>query len=169
MRRLWTGRSPAHGDRRSARRDGVHILAARETPNRHQSHYWSAGRAGGAPLLPRLSSSAHRSDSSGPGPDDGGAGKWGHYGREKRTSDVVTLWPAAGAMRPDVKWQFLGGMSFGGLRLLGAVGLAFDLQHDRSLNQSVEEGHRERTVGEIVSPFIEVHVGDHRRGALLIA
>ena len=41
---------------------------------------------------------------------DGGAGKWGHYGREKRTSDVVTLWPAAGAMRPDVKWQFLGGV-----------------------------------------------------------
>jgi hypothetical protein len=60
-------------------------------------------------------------------------------------------------------------MSFGGLRLLGALGLAFDLQHDRSFDESVEEGHRERAVGEIVSPFIEIHVGDHRRGALLIA
>jgi hypothetical protein len=24
---------------------------------------------------------------------DGGAEKWGHYGREKRASDVVTIWP----------------------------------------------------------------------------
>ena len=101
---------------------------------------------------------------------DRGAGKWGHYGTEKRTSDVVTLWPAAGARKPKCEvGPFLGGMSFGGLRLLGAVGLAFDLQHDRSFDESVEEGHRERTVGEILSPFIEVHVGDHRRGPLLIA
>ena len=34
---------------------------------------------------------------------DGGAGKWGHYGREKGASDVVTLWPTAGATAPDVK------------------------------------------------------------------
>jgi hypothetical protein len=100
----------------------------------------------------------------------GGAEKWGHYGREKGTSDVVTLWPAAGATRPDLKRRrFLGGMGFGGLSLLCAVGLAFDLQHDRAFDESVEEGHCERTVGEIVFPFIEVHVGDHRRGALLIA
>jgi len=39
--------------------------------------------------------------------DDGGAGKWGHYGREKGASDVVTLWPAGGATGPDVKWQFV--------------------------------------------------------------
>jgi DNA-binding transcriptional LysR family regulator len=39
-------------------------------------------------------------------PTDGGAGKWGHYGREKGTSDVVTLWPTAGATGLDVKWQF---------------------------------------------------------------
>ena len=38
---------------------------------------------------------------------DGGAGKWGHYGREKGASDVVTLWPAGGATGPDVKWQFV--------------------------------------------------------------
>jgi antirestriction protein ArdC len=37
---------------------------------------------------------------------DGGAGKWGHYGREKGASDVVTLWPAASARKPNVKWQF---------------------------------------------------------------
>jgi hypothetical protein len=34
---------------------------------------------------------------------DGGTEKWGHYGREKGASDVVTLWPAAGAMAPDLK------------------------------------------------------------------
>jgi len=38
--------------------------------------------------------------------NDGGARKWGHYGREKRTSDVVTLWPAGGARKPNVKGQF---------------------------------------------------------------
>ena len=47
---------------------------------------------------------------------DGGAGKWGHYGREKGASDVVTLWPTAGAMAPDVKSAaFSGGMVFRGL------------------------------------------------------
>jgi hypothetical protein len=35
----------------------------------------------------------------------GGAEKWGRYGREKGTSDVVTLWPAAGAPAPDLKWR----------------------------------------------------------------
>ena len=36
---------------------------------------------------------------------DGGAGEWGHYVREKGTSDVVTLWPACGAQAPDLKWR----------------------------------------------------------------
>jgi len=36
---------------------------------------------------------------------DGGSEKWGHYGREKGASDVVTLWPTAGAAAPDVKWR----------------------------------------------------------------
>jgi hypothetical protein len=38
----------------------------------------------------------------------------------------------------------LGGTSFRGLRLLGLVGLGFDLQDDRSLNQPIKESHRER-------------------------
>jgi hypothetical protein len=33
---------------------------------------------------------------------DGGAEKWGHYGREKGASDVVTLWPTASGTAPDV-------------------------------------------------------------------
>jgi len=38
---------------------------------------------------------------------DGGSEKWGHYGREKGASDVVTLWPAAGETGPDVNWRCL--------------------------------------------------------------
>ena len=71
--------------------------------------------------------------------------------------------------RCEVAAPFSGGMSFSGLRLLSSIGLSFDLQDDRSLDQPVKEGHRQRAVGEIVSPFIEINVGDHRRGALLIA
>jgi hypothetical protein len=33
---------------------------------------------------------------------DGGAEKWGHYGREKGASDVVTRWPTGGATASDV-------------------------------------------------------------------
>ena len=54
-------------------------------------------------------------------------------------------------------------------RLFGAVGLAFDLEDDRALNQTVEEGHRQRAIRKIVSPFVEVHIGNQRRGSLLIA
>jgi hypothetical protein len=32
--------------------------------------------------------------------DDGGTEKWGHYGREKGTSDMVTLWPSLGVYEP---------------------------------------------------------------------
>src|SRR5690242_1109297 len=101
---------------------------------------------------------------------DGGAEKWGHYGREKGASDVVTLWPTASGTASDVESAaFSSGMVFHGFRLLGAVGLAFDLQDDRALDEPVEERHRQGAVGEIVSPLIEVHVGDYGRGALLIA
>jgi hypothetical protein len=31
---------------------------------------------------------------------DGGREKWGHYGREKGTSDVVTLWPSLRGYEP---------------------------------------------------------------------
>src|SRR5205809_1125945 len=104
------------------------------------------------------------------GPNDGGSEKWGHYGREKGASDVVTQWPAVDTPVPDGEpAPFSGGKVFRGFGLLGAIGFAFDLQDDRSFDQTIEEGHRQRTVGEIFSPFIEVHVGNHRRGALLIA
>src|SRR5207247_10951566 len=101
---------------------------------------------------------------------DGGSEKWGYYGRETGASDVVTQWPAVVTPVPDGEpAPFSGGKVFRGLGLLGAIGFAFDLQDDRSFDQTIEEGHRQRTVGEIFSPFIEVHVGNHRRGALLIA
>lgn len=87
-----------------------------------------------------------------------GPAMWLRYGHCRRNG-----------ARCEVAPVVLGGMSFRGLRLLGSVGLAFDLQDDRSLDQPVEEGHRQRAIGEIVAPFVEVHVGDHRRGALLIA
>ena len=60
-------------------------------------------------------------------------------------------------------------MAFRRFRLSGAVGLAFDLEDDRALDHAVEEGHRQRAIREVVSPFVEVYVGDQRRGALLIA
>ena len=88
---------------------------------------------------------------------DGGSEKWGHYGREKGASDVVTQWPAVDTPVPDGEpAPFSGGKVFRGFGLLGAIGFAFDLQYDRSFDQTIEEGHRQRTVGEIFSPFIEV-------------
>ena len=39
--------------------------------------------------------------------NDGGAEKWGHYGREKGASNVVTRWPTAGATAPNVKGRRL--------------------------------------------------------------
>jgi hypothetical protein len=55
------------------------------------------------------------------------------------------------------------------LHLRCAVGLAFDLQDDSSLDQSIQEGHRQRTVGQILPPFIEIHISDQCRRALLIS
>jgi len=51
----------------------------------------------------------------------------------------------------------------------GAVGLAFDLEDDRLFDQAVEKGHRQRAINQILSPFVEVHVGHQRGGALLVA
>src|SRR5450759_3293014 len=51
----------------------------------------------------------------------------------------------------------------------GAVSLAFDLEDDRSFDQAVEERHRQRAIDQILSPFVEVHVGHQRGGALLVA
>ena len=57
MRGLWTGWSPAHGDRRSsAMRDGVHLPAARELPIGIEVVTGAQG-AQAEQLPPRLSSS----------------------------------------------------------------------------------------------------------------
>jgi len=64
---------------------------------------------------------------------------------------------------------FLAAVMFRSFRLLGAVGFAFDFQDDRSLDKTVEECHRQRTVNEIFTPLIKVHVGNHGGGAFLIA
>ena len=102
--------------------------------------------------------------------DDGGARERGHCGGEKRASSVVAQWPVAGVQGADCDLGGLsGGMVFRSFRLLGSIGPAFDLQNDRTFDQAVEESHRQRTVREIVSPLIKIHVGDQRRGALLIA
>ena len=55
------------------------------------------------------------------------------------------------------------------LRTLSAIRLAFDLEDDGSLHQSIEECHSERAVRQIISPFIKVHVGHQSSRALLVS
>ena len=62
----------------------------------------------------------------------------------------------------------LGGSVFRSLRLLGAIGPPFELQNDRSLDETVEESHCQRSVRKVVSPFIKIDVGHQRRGAFLV-
>ena len=38
-----------------------------------------------------------------------------------------------------------------------AIRLAFDLEDDGAFDQAVQESHGQRTVGQIVSPFFEIH------------
>ena len=61
------------------------------------------------------------------------------------------------------------GLGFQRFRLLGAIGFAFELQDDRSFDQAVEEGHRQRAVGKVLAPFLEVHIGDQSRRVLLVS
>ena len=98
----------------------------------------------------------------------GGSEKRGYSGGQERTSGAVTRWPnPVPAGRRTIESS--GGVAFRGVRLVSAVGLAFDLQDDRSLDQTIEKSHRERTIRQVLSPFLEVDVGHQRRGALLIA
>src|ERR1700674_680167 len=53
--------------------------------------------------------------------------------------------------------------------LVGAIGLAFNLEDDRPFDQTIEESHRERAIGHILSPSVEVYVGHQRGRALLVA
>jgi len=52
--------------------------------------------------------------------------------------------------------------------LWGAVGLAFDLKDDGAFDQPIGEGHSQQAVRQILSPLVEIHVGNQRRGALII-
>ena len=92
--------------------------------------------------------------------DIGGTGKRGHYGRQEGASSVVTLRLTGGAAMWRLDWLRLGGRTvFQCIRRVGAVGLACELQNDRCLDQAIEESHRQRTVGQVVSPFLEIDVG----------
>ena len=57
--------------------------------------------------IPLLAARSGNGYSAIPFEDEGGAEKWGHFGREKGASDVVTLWPAVGATGPDVNRRCL--------------------------------------------------------------
>ena len=41
-------------------------------------------------------------------------------------------------------------------------------EDDRFFHDAIEESHGERAIREIVSPFLEVHVGSECSGALLV-
>src|SRR5216683_2979052 len=43
-----------------------------------------------------------------------------------------------------------------------------NLEDDRSLYDAIEESHGDGPIGQILSPFFEVHVGGERGGALLV-
>jgi len=51
----------------------------------------------------------------------------------------------------------------------GAISLAGDLENDRPFDQPIEESHRQRAIGHVVSPFVEVDVGHQGGRALLVA
>src|SRR5208283_6219923 len=75
-------------------------------------------------------------------PSDGGTGKGGQKGREKGASTAVTLWPTLEVTMPVTsEGEISGGRILQRFRLLRTIGLAFDLQDDRSLYQAVEERH----------------------------
>ena len=50
-----------------------------------------------------------------------------------------------------------------------AISLACDLEDDRPIDQPIEESHRQRAIGHVLAPFVEVDVGHQSGGALLVA
>ena len=46
---------------------------------------------------------------------------------------------------------------------------AFNREDDRSLHDAIEESHGHGPIGQILSPFFEVHVGGERGGLLLVS
>src|SRR5712691_9788821 len=96
---------------------------------------------------------------------------------KKGTSLAVETEPGVG-LRSGLRWAqewrrndcfLLSARIVLGFNERGTVSLAFDLEDDRSFDQAVEERHRQRAIHQILSPFVEVHVGHQRGGALLVA
>ena len=110
----------------------------------------------------------HRFDARASDCVDGGE-KEVHFGGQKRASAVVTLWPRRGLKKGGAMPCLLFGCAVFGAFLRCAIRLAFDLEDDGSLDQTIQESHGQRAVGQILPPFVEVHVGDQSRGAFLIA
>ena len=96
---------------------------------------------------------------------------------KKGTSLAVETEPGVG-LRSGLRWAqvwrrkdcflFSGRIVFG-FDQRGAVSLAFDLEDDRFFDEAVEKSHRQRAINQILSPFVEVHIGHQRGGALLTA
>jgi hypothetical protein len=49
-----------------------------------------------------------------------------------------------------------------------AIGPTLNLENDGSLHDAIEESHGHGSIGQILSPFFEVHVGGERRRTLLV-
>src|SRR4051794_25245636 len=52
---------------------------------------------------------------------------------------------------------------------MSSVGFAFQFHDGCSIHHSIQQGHRQGCVAEIVGPSVEVDVGDQSGGALLAA
>lgn len=52
---------------------------------------------------------------------------------------------------------------------VGAIGLAFELEDDGTVDKPIEEGHGQGDVAEIIAPGLEVDVGDQGSRVLLAA
>ena len=50
-----------------------------------------------------------------------------------------------------------------------AVGFAVDLNDDGPFDETIQEGHGQGAIGEIVGPAIEVDVGNQGGGAVLVS
>ena len=60
-------------------------------------------------------------------------------------------------------------MPFRRFPLFSVVGFAFELHNDRAFDKPVEERHCQRPIGKVVTPVVEVHIGNQSCGALLIS
>jgi hypothetical protein len=99
----------------------------------------------------------------------GGGEKGYQFGGRDGARCGVTLWPGVGAGKGEERLLPLSGRIVFGFDQWGAVSLPFDLEDDRLFDQAVEKSHRQWAINQILSPFVEVHIGHQRGGALLVA